>query len=136
MYKVHQDATLLPTDVESPEYVPTQPLSGVSGTVGSTKPLQAIPQISSSASRDANGKVHVSIVNLHHDQPADVAVELRGATITLATGRIVTAPEQNSHNTFEQPNTVVTTTFNGTRIQGNELAVQLPPRSVVTLQLT
>jgi alpha-N-arabinofuranosidase len=134
MYKVHQDATLLPTYVEGPEYASTQKSTSLPPELGYAKAMHGTPQVSASASRDASGKLHVSLVNLHHAEPIDLRVEFRGATVGEAVGRVLTAPEQNSHNTFEAPDAVVPAEFKGVRRIGADTIVQLPARSVVTLE--
>jgi len=68
MYKVHQDATLLPTSVQSDEYVhqhtrlPARRL--VPGYPGH---LTSTPQVSASASLSMlRARSHLSLCNLHH----------------------------------------------------------------------
>ncbi len=88
MYTVHQDATLLPDELQSADY-----------SLGSEK----IPSVSASASRDNAGKIHVTLCNLNPNQPAEVACELIGAKAQKLSGRVLTAPEMNARNTFENP---------------------------------
>src|ERR1017187_10203686 len=88
MYKVHQDATLLPTDVQSADY-----------QSGSAR----LPQVNASASRDQTGKIHVTLCNLDPQHPAELACDLQGANTSKISGRVLTAPEMNAHNTFAQP---------------------------------
>ena len=135
MFKVHQDATLLPTTVQAEEYVAARGMVGTAGAGGTTT-LSSTPQISASASRDADGVVHLSLCNLHHADAADVKCDLRGMTASDVTGRILTAPAMNAMNTFEQPNAVEPTSFNGAKITATSLAVTLPARSVVVLKLS
>ena len=63
MYKAHQGARLIPADVSATAY-----------KLGD----QAIPSLSASASLDAAGKIHVSIVNLDPNQSADVSMRIKG----------------------------------------------------------
>ncbi|MDB5327417.1 MAG: alpha-N-arabinofuranosidase [Phycisphaerales bacterium] len=135
MFKVHQDATLLPTAVQAEEYVAARGMIGTAGAGGTTT-LSATPQISASASRDANGVVHLSLCNLHHADAADVTCDLRGMTATGVTGRVLTAPAMNTMNTFEQPNTVEPMAFGGATLTASGLSATLPARSVVVLKLT
>ena len=55
MYKVHQDATLIPVELKAPEY-----------KLGDS----IVPMLHASASRDAAGKMHLSIVNLDPNRAA------------------------------------------------------------------
>ncbi|MFY9176022.1 MAG: alpha-N-arabinofuranosidase [Caldicoprobacterales bacterium] len=118
MYKVHQDATLLPIDLYSEDYN-----SGDS----------SIPQISSSASKNKDGLIHISLCNVHHERSAALDIELRGTVASKVTGRILTSDDMRDHNTFQEPEKVQPTTFNGFKLEQDRLFVNLPPRSVVVL---
>jgi alpha-N-arabinofuranosidase len=122
MYQVHHDATSLPVDVKTDLT-----------TLGS----ESLPAISASASRDAQGRINLSLVNL--DPRAAVSVEARivpeGSKFTSVSGRVLTAPAMDSRNTFEAPNSVQPAAFSGAKLQDSSLKAQLPPRSVVVLTL-
>ncbi|MFL7790931.1 MAG: alpha-L-arabinofuranosidase C-terminal domain-containing protein, partial [Anaerolineae bacterium] len=120
MYKVHQDATLLPTDLKCTAYE----YDG-----------ESIPSISVSASRDSEGRIHLSLCNLNPDQSVSISCELRGMEPTQATGRVLTAEAINAHNTFEQPEMVKPTSLDGTTLTGNTLLLDLPAKSVVVLEI-
>ena len=120
MYKVHQDATFLPVDVTTDDY-----------ELGAEK----IPAVSVSASRDAQGRVHVSLVNLDPKAAALVDAKIEGQKFTTVTGRILTADTLDAHNTFDAPNRVQPTAFTGATLRDAALQVKLPPRSVVVLTL-
>jgi alpha-N-arabinofuranosidase len=51
------------------------------------------------------------------------------------TGRILTAPAMNAHNTFDAPETVKPSAFDGAKLEGGKLTVVLPAKSVVVLEL-
>jgi alpha-N-arabinofuranosidase len=120
MYVSHQDATLLPSDLQSVDY-----------TFGDKK----IPAVSASASRDKAGRIHVTLCNLNPNQPVDVTCELQGARAQKLSGRILTAPEMNAHNTFDQPDNVKPTEFNTFKVTDNGFATTLPAKSVVVLEV-
>ncbi len=61
MYNVHQDATLVPLAIKSEDYV-----------FGAEK----LPAISASASRDKNGIIHISLVNIDPDHTHKVAINI------------------------------------------------------------
>jgi len=126
MYKVHQDATLLPSHVEAAPY-----------TAGgdASDPKNVLPQVSASASRDAAGKVHVSLCNLHHEKGAELLCDFRGMTAASVTGRVLTAPAMNSMNTFDRPDAVKPVTFSDYKLGKADLRVALPPRSVTVLEI-
>lgn len=120
LYQVHQDAQLLPLQFTSPEY-----------TIGSEK----IPALNASASKDKNGVVHISLVNLDTKKSQKLETALAGVTWKSVSGRILTSPKVNDYNTFEKPNTVKLASFNGAKKRGDKLAVEIPPQSVVVLEL-
>jgi alpha-N-arabinofuranosidase len=120
MFRVHQDATLLPVELTTPN---------LSGT------LEKIPMVSASASRDASGRIHLSLVNTDPDGAATVSCALAGASFGAVTGRILTAPAMTAHNTFDSPHSVEPVPFSGATVSGDRVAVVLPPLSVVVLEL-
>jgi len=117
---VHQDATLLPLDVKSADYA----FAG-----------DKIPAISMSASKDKAGRIHITVCNLDPRNPNTVSVDLRGAKASRVSGRILTADSINTHNTFEKPDAVKPADFTGARLTARGLEIQLPPKSVVLLEL-
>jgi alpha-L-arabinofuranosidase len=120
MYTVHHDATMLPIDIKTEDY-----------KVGTEK----LPAVSVSASKDKQGKVHISLVNIDARQTNDVSVNVKGLITSTITARILTAPTLQSHNTFDKPANVAPAPFNKfTRNQDN-LTVTLPPFSVVVLEI-
>jgi alpha-N-arabinofuranosidase len=121
MYKVHQDATLLPLNLESDDY-----------TFGQT----TMPAISATASRDAAGIVHISLSNVDPHTDHTVSCTLRGIDIGEVNGRILTADHMDAHNTFDEPEVVQPMTFNGATLDGDQLTIQIPPKSVVTLRIS
>jgi alpha-N-arabinofuranosidase len=120
MYTVHHDAVLLPISLDAGRYV--------SGD-------RWMPAISATASRDAGGRMHVTMTNVDPRQARTVNVSVRGQTVTSVSGRILTSDRMNAYNTFEQPTTVRPAAFDGARLSGDRLTVQLPPKSVVVLEL-
>ena len=120
LYKPWQDATVLPIDVTSPWY-------HNEGT--------ALPAISASAVRDTAGQVHVALVNLDPHRAIPVSIALAGVTAGSVSGRVVTGPAMDSHNSFEQPDVVKAVPFAAAQVSGGTLSATLPPMSVVVLDL-
>jgi alpha-N-arabinofuranosidase len=120
MYKVHQDATRLPVKLESPDYK----FDG-----------KQIPALSVAASRDKAGLVHVSIVNAHASAAVKLDCQLEGVAASQIAGRILTADQLDAHNTFDAPNAVKPTKFDGAKLDGDTLTAEIPPHSVVMLTL-
>jgi len=120
MYNVHQDATLLPLELKCNSY-----------TFGNDK----LPAISASASRDAQGLTHISLVNVDANHEQEVTIEMRGAKYTSVTGRILTGTTLQDHNTFDAPQKVKPENFKQASLQGNLLKVKLPAHAVLVLEL-
>jgi len=118
--KVEDDNLPPPLEVKSNAY-----------SVGKEK-LQAV---SASASRDQNGVIHISLVNIDAKQVQDVVIDIRGAKFNAVTGRILTSGKLQDHNTFEKPDAVRPDAFKDAYLTSNTMKVRLPPFSVVVLEL-
>jgi len=88
-----------------------------------------------SASKDKSGKVHISLCNLDPNKSAKLDCELRGIKAKKVSGRVLTAPAINSHNTFEKPNVVHPTIFKDVNLKSGKLTATLPAKSVVVLEI-
>lgn len=120
MYAVHHDAVQLPVHMKSPLYS----YAGAS-----------VPAVSVSASRDRQGVIHISLVNVDHTNGQDIVLEIRGATITGVQGRILRADRVQDHNTFDSPERVKPALYTGARLEGGVVRCTLPSTSVVVLAI-
>lgn len=120
MYKPWQDATVLPIAIKSPYY---------------GKDQFTMPAVSGSAVRAKDGKVHVALSNLDPNQSNTVTIKLDGVSASAVSGRILTASAMNAHNTFAAPEAIKPAAFTGAAVQGGQLVVTLPAKSVVVLEL-
>jgi len=120
MYKVHQNAQLLPLEFSSSQY-----------SYGD----ESVPQVSASASEDGEGKINVSLCNLDPNSEVHICCQIRGTNKSSVCGSILTAVEMNAHNTFEEPENVKPMAFCGASLAGNVLEVKLPSKSVVVLTI-
>lgn len=120
MYNVHQDATMLPLNIKTNEYV-----------FGNEK----LPAVSASASKDVQGITHISLVNIDPAKAQDISLEMRGEKYTIVTGRILTSKKIQDYNSFENPDAIKPVVFNGAKMNNNKLTVQLPPNAVVVLTI-
>ncbi|OIR14182.1 intracellular exo-alpha-L-arabinofuranosidase 2 [mine drainage metagenome] len=120
MYNVHQDAKLIPLIVAKRNYA-----------LGNDT-LQAI---SASASVDVNGKTHISLVNIDPEKEQSISIDLSSEKYKSVTGRILTSAKLQDYNSFDEPNKIKPVVFKNASINGNTLTVQLPPISVVVLEL-
>jgi alpha-N-arabinofuranosidase len=117
MYIPFQDSTYLPVDVKTPNY---------------QRGDASLPAVDVSAARDTTGKIQISFVNTDPNRPATVSTKIIGANVRSATGRILTAKSMDAHNTFDQPDVVKPAPFKATR-KGDELRLELPPKSIVVV---
>jgi alpha-N-arabinofuranosidase len=121
MFKVHQGGTFLPVELQTPDYA-----------FGSER----IPAVSASATRSADGRtVHLSLANTTPGQPASITVTLAGISPASATGRLLTAPTMQAHNTFAAPDAVKPMPFEGVKLAGSTLTLTLPAKSVAVVEL-
>ena len=121
MYKVHQDATYIPLDVQCERRV-------VPGD-------RIVPTVSATASRDVEGTVHISLANIDLENTCDVEIALGDVKGKSVSGIILTTRNIDDHNTFEQPDKVKPADFSGARLVKGTLKVTLPAKSIVTLSI-
>lgn len=119
LYKGHQDAQLLPVAFTSPDYE----LDG-----------QRLPALSVSASRNASGKVLLSLVNIDARKKHPVEIDLGSLGLKSLKGRILTSARLQDHNSFEKPEAVKPAPFNGFTYRQGIFKAELPPFSVVVIE--
>ena len=120
MYNVHQDALMLPLTITSNDYV-----------LGDKK----LPAVSASASKDKNGVIHISLVNIDAGKEQKITIDLGDIKTKNISGRILSSAKIQDYNTFEKPNTITPKAFNNVKLNGTEMELTLPPFSVVVLTL-
>ncbi len=120
MYKVHQDAKYLAINLKSPDY-------DVNG--------KNIPAINVSASQDATGKIHISLVNVDMNKAVSISTQLKDLKWSAVTGEILTSANITDVNTFQQPSKLHINNFTGAKKDGDDLKVTIPAKSVVMLEL-
>jgi len=120
LFKVHQDAKYLPIDFISPDYVAGE---------------KRIPALNISASQDATGAIHISLVNLDPNKKITLNTTLEGLNWKTVTGQVLTSAKITDVNSFSDPNKIHIVKFNNAKKNGNQLSVELPAQSVVVLEL-
>lgn len=120
MYNVHQNALMLPLSVISNDYV-----------LGDKK----LTAVSASASKDKNGTIHISLVNIDANKEQKIDIDLGDLKAKNISGRILNAARLQDYNSFEKPDSITPKAFNNVKMNGTELEVTLPPFSVVVLAL-
>ncbi|MDR2497492.1 MAG: alpha-N-arabinofuranosidase [Tannerellaceae bacterium] len=120
LYKVHQDATLLPLSLTSNKFE----MDG-----------RKVDALDVSASKDATGKIHITWVNIDPNKSQQVTAELRGAMPKKVSGKILTSAKINDYNSFENPNAVHVKDFKAAKLSGDKLSLELPAKSIVMLEI-
>tara|TARA_B100001750_G_C15494202_1_gene593138 strand:- start:1689 stop:2150 length:462 start_codon:yes stop_codon:yes gene_type:complete len=119
MYNVHQDAQLIPIELDTPDYE----FNG-----------EKLPAVNASASKDAEGKVHISLVNIDSKKSNTVSVDVSALKLKDFTAEILSSKTLEDHNTFESPEKIQLEKFKKFKLKKGTLEVELPPFSVVVLE--
>ncbi|HEU4581774.1 MAG TPA: alpha-L-arabinofuranosidase C-terminal domain-containing protein [Polyangiaceae bacterium] len=120
LYRVHRDALSLPVELQAPRYVLGQ---------------GSVPTLHASASRDARGVVHVSIANLDPNRSAQLKLKLTGAPSRKVSGRTLTASNMTALNDFGAAPAVTPASFESFRIEGEQVLLTLPSKSVTVVSI-
>jgi alpha-N-arabinofuranosidase len=119
MYKVHQNATLLPITIECENYQYED---------------MTIPAVSVSASKNKEDTIHISLANLNPVKMIELSVDLgKDEKFSQAAGTIITADAMNAYNNFGKPEMVNIQEFSDYKLKKNHLQISLPAKSVVTI---
>jgi alpha-N-arabinofuranosidase len=119
MYKVHQDATSIPLEIQSD----TKEIRG-----------RNVNTINASASKK-DGIIHITLANIDLDSERTVEIDFSNTAVSNVTGRILTSKNIQDHNTFEKPETVKPVPFKDAKIAKGKLTVKLPAKSIVVLDI-
>jgi alpha-N-arabinofuranosidase len=119
MYKVHQDAQLLPTTFENVDY-----------SFGEEK----ISALSVSTSKDKDGVIHISLANIDSKKENTVEINIEDLGIKKITGTILSSSKLQDHNTFENPTKVQPAYFKDFKIKKGVISIIIPAFSVVMLE--
>lgn len=120
MYAGHQDAMLAPLQVQCEEYCYGQ---------------EGMPAVSASASIDKSGRLLLTLCNTQPNRDMALTATVVGATVSQASGRLLTAGAMNTHNTFEDPDHLRPAPFEVGQVDDQSIAVKLPAKSIVALYL-
>jgi alpha-N-arabinofuranosidase len=118
MYKVHQDAQLIPVEFKSPLY-----------KLGE----ESLPAISVSASTKEN-KTHISLVNIDAKKSHEIELDLSGLDLDDFKAEILASENLQDHNSFENPNQVNVESYEDFKVKKDILKLTLPPFSVVVIE--
>ena len=119
MYNVHQNAQYVPTECNAADMV------APSGRI--------MPEVSVTASKDADGKLHVSIANPVVDKAQTLVLSFDDLNPKNVTGEVLAAPTIQSYNDFGKEPAVAPKAFTAFKKNGKTLTVTVPAASVVAL---
>jgi alpha-N-arabinofuranosidase len=120
MYVPFQDATLVPLSFNAGTY-----------SHGEVK----LPRVDAIAARDSAGKLWMAVTNLDPNHAVRVETAIAGETVRWARGRVLTAPRFDAVNSFTAPDTVSPKAFTGRASGKNNIALDIPAKSVVVVQV-
>jgi alpha-N-arabinofuranosidase len=121
MYKVHQEAILLPMDIKSEIY------------------KKELPAIHGSASMDDSGKIHISLCNIDPNNEIDVSIELSQTDLEHKNckAQILRGDQMNAHNTFESPEIIKPVEFSSAdfNIGKSQLNFKMPSMAIMVINI-
>lgn len=115
MYKVFQDATSIPFEIETDNYGDGE---------------KSVPAVTASVAKGKDGKLYLALVNMDPNESATIKLNLKGVTASQLTGQILTAEKMDAHNTFAQPEVVKPKAFSAKLSN-----LSLPAKSVIVAEL-
>ena len=119
MYSVHQDAKLLPLTFNSPLYT----FNG-----------ETLPALSASASKDKNGSVHISIVNVDAKKANTIEIDLKELGVKNVSANILSSSKLQDYNSFDNATKIQPKAFKGFNVKNDKLTVTIPPFSVIMFE--
>ena len=122
MLKGHKDALLVPSHLTTENYE----FEG-----------ESIPAITQSVSLADDGSMNMTLTNANPNKSVALETTILGGSFDrVQEAKVLTAPNVNSINTFENPNQIMPVDFDDYRkVSDQKLSVELPSKSVVTLRL-
>ena len=121
MFNVHQNATFVPADYAAGNIVSAE------GRI--------MDDFSACVSRDAAGKLHVSLANPYLDKAVTVELAFDSLRPRTVTGEILKADRIDAYNDFGKAPTVAPAAFTGAKTTGKGVKLTLPAASVVMLEI-
>lgn len=123
MFSVHQDAKYLPMEI--------------SNKMVRLQDGKEIPIISASASKDKNGVIHISLVNIDLNLNQSVVINLPFTEMIdpYIEGRILTADKITDFNAIGQTEKVKPDHFTSFESSNEKLKVEIPSKSIVMLSV-
>lgn len=119
MYKIHQDAVLLDFSLLSDDY---------------TCEGETLKKINASVSKDKEGNINITLCNIDPNNPAKIICCIEDVEeIKDVKGKVLTSNDMAVYNTTEEPNNIRPEEFNDVVIQKNNLYINMPSKSIISL---
>ena len=133
MYKPFQEATYLPVTLHSE----TVEVSKAYFKTADAKPAgsRTVPLVSASAAKTKDGSIVLSLTNVSLDKATKLDINIEGAKVKTATGRILTSKNIADFNDFEHTDVVAPQPFKDAKVKNGVLSVKLPAKSIIVLTL-
>lgn len=119
MYAVHQDATLIPSNLSTGTYE----YNG-----------KSVPNVHVSASTKDDA-VSITLCNLNPENEESIEIDVTGKDFSSTVGQIITSENMNDYNDFDKDELVTLADFKVSKPKNGKLTVKLPAKSVVLVQL-
>lgn len=127
MYKGFQEATYLPMDFKCDSIMVRGDQHAKNG--------RKIALLNTSAAKQTDGSVIISLANISLDKAQKIDINLDGFTGKTVTGRILACKSITDFNDFEHPKTVKPADFKGAKLKKNVLTAEIPAKSIVVLNI-
>ena len=121
MYKGFQNATYLPMDIKCETM--------------KVRDNRTVPVISTSAAKEKDGSVIISLANVSLDKAQEVVFNLDDSKFKTVTGRMLTCKAVTDYNDFEHPQNIAPVAFKDAKLKKNTLKVKIPAKSIVVLNV-
>ena len=127
MYKGFQEATYLPMDI-------TCDSIAVRGDQHA-KDGRKIPVLNTSAAKQTDGSLIISLSNISLDKDQTISIDLKGFAAKNITGRILTSKNVTDYNDFEHPDVIKPMEFKKAKLKKNIITAEIPAKSIVVLNV-
>ena len=121
MYNVHQEATYLPLTCSSNTF------TDANG--------RECPVVDATASRNAEGAIHVTLTNTDLANTAEVTVSLAAEGKPSVVAEILTSADVKDYNDFDSPEKVVPAGFKDFKVKDGKITVRMPAKSIISLKI-
>ena len=121
MYRHHQGASLLASELTDAEYIGTEEWK--------------VPKVTESVSLGEDGVITVTLNNLSIEEPEKVEMLLAGEGYRVLEAKIVTGADLHDYNDFDAPEKVTEKDFKEYKEMGRGFELTLPAGSVVEIRL-